>query len=138
MELAGLALGHGLGRPLRMNASQMKRLVRVDVAYPRHPALVQQPRPDRRDGSGEVRVQPSGGKGRRERFWAKTLIAQGPLRLLHGLQPSKTAHIVVDERGTGVQGKTHGWVRRRCLGSGPYEAAGHTEVYDQDHPSRHV
>ena len=46
MELAGLALSHGLARPLWMNTSQMKRLVRVDVAYPRYPALVQQPRPD--------------------------------------------------------------------------------------------
>ncbi len=46
MELASLALGQGLGRPLRMNASQVKRLVRVDVAYPRYPVLVQQPRPD--------------------------------------------------------------------------------------------
>jgi hypothetical protein len=119
-----------------MNASQMKRLVRVDVAYPRHPALVQKPRPDRRNGSGEIRVQPSSGKGRGERFWPETLIAQGPCRLIHGLQASETSHIVVDEHETVVEGKTRSGVSGACSVSGPDEAARHTKVYDQDHPFR--
>ncbi len=79
-------------------------------------------------------MQPLGGERRRQRFRTEISIAQGPFGLIHGLQPSKAAHIVVDERGTGIHGKTHRGMGRRCFVSGPYEAAGHAQVYDQDHP----
>jgi hypothetical protein len=43
MKLTSFKLGQGLGRSLGMNASQVKRFIGVDIAYPRDPALVQQP-----------------------------------------------------------------------------------------------
>ena len=67
-------------------------------------------------------MQPSCGKGRRERLWAKTSIAPGPFRFVHHLQRPKTAHVVVDEYGTRAQSKTYGGVGRPRRVPGPYEA----------------
>ena len=77
-------------------------------------------------------MHPPGGKGRRERFGAKTSIAHGPFRPVHHLQRSKAAHVVVDELGTGAQGKAHGGVGHQRPVLGEHEAAGHAQVHDQD------
>jgi hypothetical protein len=132
MQLTSFKLGQGLGRSLGMNASQVKRFIGVDIAYPRDPALVQQPWSDRWSGSGEIRVQALGRKGRRERFRAEALITYGPFGFVHHLQGAETAHVVVDEWRTGAQGEPHG--RVGCLNSVPsqHESAGHTEVHHQD------
>ena len=63
---------------------------------------------------------------------AKESIAHGPFRLVHRLQRSKAAHVVVDEDGPRAQGKAYGGVGRPCLVLGQHEAAGHTQVHDQD------
>ena len=49
-------IGHGVGGSLRVDAGLMQGFVRVDIAYPRHSALVQKPRSDRRSRAGEVRL----------------------------------------------------------------------------------
>jgi len=72
------------------------------------------------------------GIGRRERFGAEMSIAHRPFCPAHHFQRSKAAHVVVDEFGTGAQGKAHGGVGHRRLVSGEHEAAGHAQVHDQD------
>ena len=132
MELASFVLRQRAGGSLRVNTSQVKRLVRVDVAYPRDPTLVQKPRPDRRNRSGEVGVQSPCGEARREWFGAETPITLGPFRLVHHLQGSEAAHVVVDQHRAWAQGESYGGVSRPSLVPSQDEAAGHTKVHDQD------